>query len=70
MQMAARFKLSAAAETLSLCRQIAQSYGELPIERVWEEWFKWATKSTEPSRGLRFLAESGWIVLSRNPQII
>jgi tRNA nucleotidyltransferase (CCA-adding enzyme) len=61
MQLAARFKLSAAAETLSLCRQIAPSYLELPVERVWEEWFKWATKSAEPSRGLRFLADSGWI---------
>lgn len=61
MQFAARFRLSGASETFSLCREIAPSYGELAIERVWEEWFKWATKSAEPSRGLRFLAESGWI---------
>ena len=26
-----------------------------------EEWFKWAQKSTVPSRGLRFLVETGWV---------
>lgn len=61
MQFAARFNLTAAAETLALCRSIKNSYSELAVERVREEWFKWAQSSTKPSAGLRFLAESEWI---------
>lgn len=60
MQFAARFDLTPALETVQLCRQIAGSYGELAVERVREEWFKWAQKSAVPSRGLRFLLETGW----------
>lgn len=61
MQFAGRFNLNAAPTTLALCRRIRQTYGELAVERVREEWFKWAAKSTVPSAGLRFLWEAGWI---------
>ena len=61
MQFAARFDLRAAPETIALCRQIKSTYAELAVERVREEWFKWAEKSTAPSAGLRFLAETEWI---------
>lgn len=61
MQFAGRFNLTAAPETLALCRSIANSYSELPLERVREEWFKWASKSTHPSAGLHFLRDSGWL---------
>lgn len=61
MQFVARFDLTTAPETLALCRRIKGSYGELAVERVREEWFKWAEKSTMPSRGLRLLAETGWV---------
>jgi len=61
MQFAARFDLKAAPETLDLCRSIQSSYHELAVERVRDEWFKWAEKCVVPSRGLRFLAETGWI---------
>lgn len=61
MQFAGRFRLTAAPETLELCRSISPTFAELPVERVREEWFKWATRSVEPSRGLRFLQESGWL---------
>jgi tRNA nucleotidyltransferase (CCA-adding enzyme) len=61
MQFAARFGLSAAPETIALCGKIRGSYQELAVERVREEWFKWAAKSTVPSAGLRFLLETGWI---------
>ena len=61
MQFAARFKLTAAPSTLSLCQAMAGTYHELAPERVREEWFKWAVKSSQPSRGLRFLRDSGWI---------
>jgi tRNA nucleotidyltransferase (CCA-adding enzyme) len=61
MQLAARFDLTLAPETARLCRQISPSYAELPVERVWHEWAKWAEKSTRPSAGLRVLSETGWL---------
>jgi len=61
MQFAARFGLTAAPGTIVLCQKIRGSYHELAVERVREEWFKWAAKSTVPSAGLRFLLETGWI---------
>jgi tRNA nucleotidyltransferase (CCA-adding enzyme) len=61
MQFAGRFDLTAAPETLELCRRIRGSYAELAQERVREEWFKWAERSARPSAGLRFLEETGWI---------
>lgn len=61
-QLAARFDLTLAPETAALCRGIAGSYAELPLERVWGEWEKWALKATRPSRGLQVLEETGWLV--------
>jgi tRNA nucleotidyltransferase (CCA-adding enzyme) len=60
-QLAARFDFSLAPETAALCRSIAGSYGELPVERVWGEWSKWAADSRVPSRGLAVLEETGWL---------
>lgn len=60
-QLAARFELSLAPETAALCRSIADSFAELPLERVWGEWEKWAAKATLPSRGLAVLEETGWL---------
>ncbi|MFM7101038.1 MAG: hypothetical protein ACKO3N_07690 [Verrucomicrobiota bacterium] len=62
MQFCGRFRLTPDAGTLALCRQMVPTGPELPVERVREEWFKWATRSEEPGRGLRFLADSGWLV--------
>jgi tRNA nucleotidyltransferase (CCA-adding enzyme) len=61
MQFAARFDLRTAPETLALCREIKDGCQELAVERVREEWFKWAAKSAVPSRGLKFLAETEWV---------
>src|SRR5437867_10534960 len=61
MQLAARFALRADPSTIELARSIKPSYPELALERVREEWFKWASKSTLPSAGLHFLVQSGWI---------
>jgi len=61
MQFASRFNLQPAPETVALCRSIKASFGELAVERVGDEWFKWAGKSTVPSVGLRFLADTEWI---------
>jgi tRNA nucleotidyltransferase (CCA-adding enzyme) len=60
-QFAARFDMALAPETAALCRAIYDAYAELPLERVWSEWEKWAVKSVTPSRGLQVLEETGWI---------
>jgi len=62
VQFAARFDLTLAPETAALCRQMINTYRELPAERIWGEWDKWATQSTRPSRGLAVLEETGWLV--------
>jgi tRNA nucleotidyltransferase (CCA-adding enzyme) len=61
LQLAARFALRTAPETLQLCRRMVATYSELPAERVWGEWFKWAADGVAPSHGLRHLADCGWI---------
>ncbi len=61
MQFAARFELTPAPETVELCRAIAGTFPELAIERVGEEWFKWAAKSRRPSAGLHFLKATNWL---------
>lgn len=60
-QFCSRFHLTATEETIRLCRSIRNAYHELPVERVWMEWEKWATHSSRPSLGLKFLKETGWI---------
>lgn len=60
-QLAARFNFSLASETIALCRRISSAYAELPVERVWGEWEKWATKSTRPSAGLTVLEQTDWL---------
>jgi tRNA nucleotidyltransferase (CCA-adding enzyme) len=60
-QLAARFDFTLAPETAALCREISPAFAELPVERVWAEWDKWAVKSARPSRGLEVLEQTGWI---------
>jgi tRNA nucleotidyltransferase (CCA-adding enzyme) len=60
-QLAARFDLTLAPETAALCRAISDTFTELPVERIWAEWEKWATKSIRPSRGLTVLEETDWL---------
>ncbi len=59
MQLAARFELTAAPETLAFCRTLTQE-GQ-PNERLWEEWKKLLVQGTKPSLGLRFLDDCGWL---------
>jgi tRNA nucleotidyltransferase (CCA-adding enzyme) len=61
MQLAGRFDLKPAPETIEICRRMKPGYAELAVERVREEWFKWAEKSAVPSAGLKFLAATEWI---------
>lgn len=60
-QLAARFDFTLAPETAELCRSIVDTFAELPVERIWGEWDKWATKSRTPSRGLQVLEQTGWL---------
>ncbi len=60
-QLAARFDFALAPETTALCRSIAATFSELPVERVWSEWDKWASKSARPSRGLAVLEATDWL---------
>ncbi|MDR1789184.1 MAG: polynucleotide adenylyltransferase [Opitutaceae bacterium] len=66
-QFAARFDLVLAPETAALCRSISATHAELPAERVWGEWAKWAAQSVRPSRGLDVLVQTGW--LAHYPEI-
>ncbi len=60
-QFAARFDFTLAPETAALCRSISSAFSELPLERIWGEWDKWAVKSSKPSRGLAVLEETDWL---------
>jgi len=60
-QFAGRLDLHLAPETARLCASIRDTFHELPVERVWGEWAKWAAGSVRPSAGLRTLEESGWL---------
>jgi len=61
MQFIGRFRLNADPATVALCRTIASSQAELAVERIREEWWKWAGRSVAPGRALQFLADCGWL---------
>ena len=60
-QFCGRFVLKVEPETSRVCWDMVKEFGTLAVERVWEEWNKWATKSVRPSLGLQFLHEVGWL---------
>lgn len=60
MQFAARMNLRMAPETIGECQRIRDTYADLPVERVWGEWEKWAGAGKQPQAGLRVLRETGW----------
>jgi tRNA nucleotidyltransferase (CCA-adding enzyme) len=59
MQLAARFELTSAPETIRLCGTLSQD-GQ-PAERIWEEWKALLLEGVKPSLGLTFLRDSGWL---------
>ena len=59
MQLAARFGLTAAPETVALCKTLTQD-GQ-PSGRLWEEWKKLLLQGVKPSLGLQFLSDCGWL---------
>jgi tRNA nucleotidyltransferase (CCA-adding enzyme) len=58
-QFVARFNLSLAPETVSICRQLSPM--NLALERIWGEWEKWARQAVAPARGLKLLEEVHWL---------
>jgi tRNA nucleotidyltransferase (CCA-adding enzyme) len=59
MQFVARFSLTAASETVALCRTIDPE--GLPPERMFDEWSKLIRLGVSISSGLAFLADTGWL---------
>lgn len=59
MQMAARFELRVAEDTVELCRTIEPE--GLPRERILDEWKKLLLRGQRISLGLEFLRDCGWI---------
>lgn len=57
VQLAARFHMSIAPETVALCREIDLS--DLPRERVWGEMEKLLTRADQPSTGLQWAVGLG-----------
>lgn len=60
MQFAARFNMELECQTEIMCRNIVNTKPQLAIERVWEEWKKWALMGSKPSSGLILLHHTGW----------
>ena len=59
MQMAARFDLRVASETVALCRTIDPE--GLARERLFDEWSKLLLRGRKPSVGLAFLRDCDWL---------
>lgn len=59
MQFVARFGLDVDPQTAQLCKSLKNK--NLQQARVREEWMKFFTKCTQPSKGLEFLIETEWI---------
>jgi tRNA nucleotidyltransferase (CCA-adding enzyme) len=59
MQFVARFGLSAAPETIEVCR--AMTPEGLASERLFGEWSKLILKGVKISKGLNFLRDVGWV---------
>jgi tRNA nucleotidyltransferase (CCA-adding enzyme) len=47
--------------TIALCKTMIDDFDTLPGERVYEEFKKLLLKASQPSHGLQFLADCGWI---------
>ena len=59
IQFIARFDLTAAPETVELCRSVLGD--DLPVERIGEEFFKLLTQGKQIANGLNFLRAVGWL---------
>lgn len=62
LQLAARFGLSLEPGTAAMCQSIADQYGTIAVERVGDEFMKWAVKGRAPGTIADYLKASGWDV--------
>lgn len=62
-QFCGRFQLTPDPYTTIACESLLPEYVTLSMDRIHNEWVKWAIKSTKPSMGLEFLRKCGWIAL-------
>jgi len=62
-QLAGRFDLVMDHDTAQLAKDLRREFNTVSKERIWGEWFKWATKSIKPSAGLKVLDDTGWLEL-------
>ena len=61
MQFAGRFGFEIARETrLLIANHMKGEFHQLPVERIWGEFWKWACKSEHPSAGIDWLADT-WV---------
>lgn len=61
MQLAARFKMTVATDTMLLCQQMVSQHKFLPVDRIWGEWKKFFIKGKWMSYGMNFLYDTNWI---------
>lgn len=62
MQFVSRFSLGKIDRfTQAQSHSLYFHYLDLPKERVWQEWLKWASLSVKPSLGIDFLDRTDWI---------
>ena len=62
MQFIARFNLTPTPETIQLCSSM--DMGDLPPERIFEEWKKLILKGNNIGKGLNFLKSTHWLRFS------
>lgn len=60
VQFAARFGMDFALSTSLLCRSLKSAFGQLAVERLWEEWIKIFIKGQDFRRGVIALTQCGW----------
>lgn len=61
MQFISRFDLQPTKKTINESVKLVDCMKDISKERIYGEFFKWATQSVNPSAGLRFLRDCGWI---------
>lgn len=63
LQFSARFNMNPSVDCCMDAIEMKADYVNLPKERVWEEWNKWASKGKHYSTSLKYLKSVGWTSL-------
>jgi tRNA nucleotidyltransferase (CCA-adding enzyme) len=62
MRFAGMYDLQVAPATAVAAQRVSHAAAALTRERVWGEWYLWATRSSVPSAGLAALRATGWLL--------